>query len=59
MEALELARGAALHFAREDEIASLELFSGGNINDSWLLTLDDGQQWLLQRLNPRVLPDPT
>ena len=47
-------RAALLHFFAPLEIAGVSQFGNGNINDSWLVTGQDGARWLLQRLNPHV-----
>jgi aminoglycoside phosphotransferase (APT) family kinase protein len=36
----------------------MEPLGQGNINDTWLLVLEDGQHRVLQRLSPEVFPDP-
>ena len=56
-EARRVAAAVAARFAIA-EPASVEPFGGGHINDSWRVTGPDGRRWLLQRLNPRVFPDP-
>jgi len=49
---------AVSFFLPHEEIASLESLGGGIVNDTWCLTLQSGKQYILQRLNPSVFPDP-
>ena len=55
------AHGAAHRFAISGTIDEVERFSGGHINESWVVTSSStggGARWLLQRLNERVFPRP-
>ncbi len=49
---------AASFFLPHEEVASLEPLGGGIVNDTWRLTLQSRKQYILQRLNPSVFPDP-
>ncbi len=45
-------------FLPDQDIARLEPFGQGNVNDTFLVTLQRGRQLVLQRVNPAVFPDP-
>ena len=40
------------------EISNLEPLGTGNVNDTWLVVTVEDDQYVLQRLNPNVFPDP-
>ena len=49
----------AVHFfVPEHHISNIVPFGEGNINDTFAVTLQSGEQRILQRLNPDVFPDP-
>ncbi len=50
----------AAQFAHQGEIVSLKAFGNGNINDTFLVNLDDPAQtcFVLQRINHHVFPNP-
>ncbi len=56
--ALKAALRAATFFLAGQDIAGIQPFGSGNINDTFLVTLHSGGQRILQRLNPAVFPDP-
>ncbi|MHB8789916.1 MAG: phosphotransferase enzyme family protein [Desulfobulbaceae bacterium] len=49
---------AALFFVEEGDIANIAPFGAGNVNDTFLLTLDSGEERILQRVNPAVFAEP-
>lgn len=49
---------AVRFFLPQQDICSLEPFGTGNVNDTFLVTLHQGRQLVLQRVNPVVFPDP-
>jgi len=50
---------AALAFFLPGEpVQTVEPLGHGNINDTWRVDLTDGRRLVLQRLHPRVFPDP-
>jgi Ser/Thr protein kinase RdoA (MazF antagonist) len=49
---------AARFFLSKQDIARIEPFGTGNINDTFLVTLHQGKQLVLQRVNPAVFPEP-
>jgi len=51
-------RSAVSFFFPQDEILAIEPLGGGLVNDTWCLSLHSGIQYILQRLNPSVFPDP-
>ncbi len=51
------AAALAVRFALAGGVRAAEPLPGGHINDSWRVTAD-GAQYLLQRINPRVFPNP-
>jgi hypothetical protein len=53
-DALKQARQVASLFLPEGERMELRLYGSGNINDTRLLTLENGEQRILQRINPVV-----
>lgn len=56
--ALKTALRAATFFLTSHDIARLQPFGAGNINDTFLVTLHSGGRRILQRLNPAVFPEP-
>jgi Ser/Thr protein kinase RdoA (MazF antagonist) len=48
----------AARFDLVDEIAEIRLLETGNVNDTYLVTLQDGGRRILQRLNARVFRHP-
>ncbi len=40
------------------EIVSIEPYGGGHINDTFLVVTDRGEEWVLQRINGYVFPNP-
>jgi Ser/Thr protein kinase RdoA (MazF antagonist) len=58
-------RAIAQHFAPADTIAHIQPLGNGNINDTFLVRLDDAgpapleqRCWVLQRINTQVFPQP-
>lgn len=51
-------RQAVSFFLPGMEISSLKPLGDGNVNDTWLVVSVSGEQYVLQRLNPFVFPDP-
>jgi len=51
-------RAASTFFPAGHDIARIQPFGTGNINDTFLVTLHSGDRRILQRLNPAVFPDP-
>ena len=49
---------AAIYFLPAEEIDSITPYGSGNVNDTFLVTSGAGEQWILQRLNPAVFPQP-
>lgn len=49
---------AVRFFLPQRDICRLEPFGAGNVNDTFLVTLHQGRQLVLQRVNPAVFPDP-
>lgn len=49
---------AARFFLEDQNIDRIEPFGSGNVNDTYLVTLQDDQKKVLQRINPSVFPDP-
>jgi Ser/Thr protein kinase RdoA (MazF antagonist) len=49
---------AVSFFLPNVEISSLEPLGSGNVNDTWLVVSAAGDKYVLQRLNPKVFPDP-
>ncbi|MDH4320877.1 MAG: aminoglycoside phosphotransferase family protein [Desulfobulbaceae bacterium] len=53
------ANAAAAQFRTGGAIADVRPYGGGNINDTFLVSMrDTPQRYILQRLNPAVFPDP-
>ncbi len=55
---MKAALRAATFFLAGHDIARLQPFGSGNINDTFLVTLHSGGRRILQRLNPAVFPEP-
>lgn len=55
---MKAALRAATFFLADRDIAGIQPFGSGNINDTFLVTLHSGGRRILQRLNPAVFPDP-
>ena len=58
---MEIARSIAEEFALEGEIVSIEPYTGGHINDSFLVEVelsDRRQRYLLQRINTAIFRQP-
>lgn len=51
---------AAWLFSQGGRVAAVRPFGRGNVNDTYLVTLEGGKlpRFILQRLNPRVFPQP-
>lgn len=49
---------ATLFFLPGTKIDRIEPCGTGNINDTYLVVLEGGEQRILQRINPNVFPDP-
>ncbi|NIA05291.1 MAG: hypothetical protein GWP11_04905, partial [Proteobacteria bacterium] len=55
---MKAALRAATFFLAGHDIARIQPFGAGNINDTFLVRLHSGGQRILQRLNPAVFPEP-
>ena len=57
---LELWMGIANSFAHPNQVVDLKPFGSGNINDTFLVTVDSSidRQFVLQRINTQVFPHP-
>ena len=57
---LDEVRALAARFAPEGKVGCPKPFGGGHINDTYLFCRDDGSgsQYVLQRINKNVFPDP-
>ena len=55
---VEEVRALAAQFAPEGTVGEPRPFGGGHINDTYLLSREDGSQFVLQRINKNVFPDP-
>jgi len=55
---VEDVRKLAKQFAAGDLVGNPRPFGGGHINDTYLCTEKDGTQYVLQRINKNVFPDP-
>ena len=49
---------AVSFFLPATEIRSVEPLGSGNVNDTWFVVTAAGFKYVLQRLNPKVFPDP-
>ena len=54
---MEQIREIIEHFCYEGKVLTSKVLGGGHINDTFLLTLDNGQQIILQRMNRNVFPE--
>ncbi len=50
---------AASFFLPGLNVVALKPLGGGIVNETWLLTLQSDEKYVLQRLNPFVFPDPS
>lgn len=55
---VEEIRALAQAYAPHGTVGSPVAFGGGHINDTYLLSCGDGSQFVLQRINQNVFPDP-
>ena len=55
---VEQIRALAAQFSPASPVGEPVPFGGGHINDTYLLTREDGTQFVLQRINKNVFPDP-
>ena len=55
---VEQIRALAEQFSPASPVGEPVPFGGGHINDTYLLTREDGTQFVLQRINKNVFPDP-
>ncbi len=55
---VEEIRALAAQFVPEGSISDPRPFGGGHINDTFLLEHENGMQFVLQRINKNVFPDP-
>ena len=55
---VEQIRSLAAQFAPEGTNSDPKPFGGGHINDTYLLSREDGTKFVLQRINKNVFPDP-
>ena len=55
---VEQIRALAAQFSPACAVGEPVAFGGGHINDTYLLTREDGTQFVLQRINKNVFPDP-
>ncbi len=51
-------RTLAASFSPESAVSTPVPFGGGHINDTYLLSREDGSQFVMQRINKNVFPDP-
>jgi Ser/Thr protein kinase RdoA (MazF antagonist) len=51
-------RAIANCFSGSGEVTSVNAFGSGNINDTFLVTLEDGARFVLQRINTQVFQQP-
>jgi Ser/Thr protein kinase RdoA (MazF antagonist)/NTP pyrophosphatase (non-canonical NTP hydrolase) len=54
-----LCRQAFAVFRPDEELAALAPLGSGRINGTWLAVTAAGEEYVLQRLNPAVFPDPS